>query len=95
MHIPTFFVMLFLPYLMTTSVNLFLYTAFTVIMQLSFFEFFCFFENRLSYPFYSHLPWYFIRYKKSYADDIFEKYNFMKEIPENRCLMILCKFNCI
>ena len=32
-----------------------------------------------------------IRYKKSYADDIFEKYNFMTEIPENRCLKILCK----
>ena len=29
-----------------------------VIMQLSFFEFFCLFENRLSYPFDSHLPWY-------------------------------------
>ena len=34
-----------------------------------------------------------MRYKKSYADDIFEKYNFMTEIPENRCLKILCKFS--
>ena len=70
-----------------------MYIVFTVIMQLSFFEFLCFFEKRLSYPFYSHLPWYFIRYKKSYADDIFEKYNFVTEIPEKRCLKILCKFS--
>ena len=34
----------------------------------------------------------YITYKKSYVDDIIEKYNFMTEILETRCLKILCKF---
>ena len=63
-------------------------------MQLSFFFYFsaCLkIDGRIIFTVTCHGT--LLDIKRVNADDIFEEYNFMTEIPENRCLKILCKFS--